>query len=47
MKKSYFSREFMLRAVINYDDPVTIESLDYVGPDGVLEDGNLIAAFNL
>ena len=47
MKKAYFSREFMIRAVINYDDPVTIESLDYVGPDGVLEDGNLIATFNL
>ena len=28
MDKSYFPHEFMLRAIVNYDDPVTIESLD-------------------
>ena len=46
MNKSYFPHEFMLRAIINYEDPVTIESLDYVGRNGDF-DPMLIAAFNL
>lgn len=46
MSKSYFPREFLIRAIINYDAPVTIESLDHVGRDGNL-DPLLIAAFNL
>lgn len=46
MNKSYFPHEFMLRAIINYEDPVTIESLDYVGRNGDF-DPMLMAAFNL
>ena len=46
MIKSYFPREFLIRAIINYDAPVTIESIDHVGRDGNL-DPLLIAAFNL
>ena len=44
--KFFYPKEFLIQATINYDDPVTIEGLEYIARDGVL-DGSLDAIFNI
>lgn len=46
MVKSYYPREFLIQATINYDDPVTIENLELIGRDANL-DPSLDALFNI
>lgn len=46
MNKFYYPKEILIKAKINYESPVTIENLEYVGRDGNL-DPSLDAIFNI
>lgn len=46
MDKFYHPKEILIKARIDFDDPVTIKSLEYVGRDGNL-DPSLDALFNI
>ena len=46
MDKFYYPKEILIKARIDFDDPVTIKSLEYVGRDGNL-DPSLDALFNI